>query len=139
VFFSVGACDVAKGSVVHGRRKLRQRNFTFCVADGTAAQQAGFRSHGVLGGMLRAVIRHLDGLRVVALNGSGLSESGCATQKTESENCSFHKLDPVRGRLPNSMKELGLPQRSGFRDGKGNSHTKLERVAFELEGADRGW
>jgi hypothetical protein len=31
-----------------------------------------------------------------------------------------------------------MPERRGFRDGKGNPHTKLERVGFELEGADDG-
>jgi hypothetical protein len=40
--------------------------------------------------------------------------------------------------LPDSVKELGMPQWRGFRDGKGNPHTKPERMGFELEGADQG-
>jgi len=133
VFLSVGAGDVAKRGVIHGRRKFRQRNLTFCVADRTAAEQAGFRPHSVLGGMLRAIIGHLNGLRVVALDGSGLSESGCcAAQKTESENCAFHKSDPVRGKLPNSVKELGIPERRGFRDGRGNPYTKPGRLVIRV-------
>lgn len=86
--------------------------------------------------MLRTIIGHGNGLRVVVLDGRGLSESGCgAAQKTESENCAFHKIDPVRGKLPKSVKEPGMPEWRGFRDGKGNPHTKPRRVGFELEDA----
>ena len=139
MFFSVGAGDVAKRSVVHGRREFCQRYLTLCVADRAAAEQAGFRPHGVLGGMLRTIVGHLKGLRVVALDGSGLSESGRgAAQKTESKNCAFHRVDPVRGKLPDSVKELGMPQWHGFRHDKGNPHTKPERMGFELGGADHG-
>ena len=85
-----------------GDPKFRQRNLAFGPADGTAAEQAGLRRHGVLGGVQRTIIRHGNGLRVVTQNRSGLSEGGRrGAQKTESEDCGFHEIDPVRGKLLN--------------------------------------
>src|ERR1700719_4610822 len=106
VFFPVGAGYVPKGSVVHGRCQFRQWNLTFGVADRTAAEQAGLRRHGVLGGVLGTIVRHVNWLRIVALNRSGLSEgSGRGTQKKKSKDCSLHRIDPVWGKL-RCLKEL---------------------------------
>src|ERR1022692_1447144 len=52
----------------------------------------------MLGCVLSTIVGHGNGLWVVALDGRGLSEGSCrSTQKTESEDCGFHWIEPVWG------------------------------------------
>ena len=52
------------------------------------------------------MLEHLHGRGCAAEEGSVLSEGGRGAQKTESNDCGFHKDDPVRGRLHIDMRDL---------------------------------
>ena len=52
------------------------------------------------------MLRHLHGLGCTAQEGCVLGKGGRGAEKTENDDCSFHKDDPVRGKLHIDMKEL---------------------------------
>jgi hypothetical protein len=134
--FSKGAGDVAKrGFLLEGSPEFRQRTLALGIAVSRATEQAGFLRHGVLGGML-GMVAHLKGLGGVGQDGRVLCEGGSATEKTESDDCGLHKIDPIPGENCLKCAECLIPRASAC--GRGNPHTKPGRLGFELGEVWRG-
>ena len=83
MFFSIGPGYRAERGLVLERAEFGERDFAVGVGiRRVAAEQAGFLRHGMLGGVLGMVL-HLNGLRVVRQDGSGLSKGSGGAEKAE--------------------------------------------------------